>query len=219
MAQRTLLNRIWYQSLRICVRFAAVIVFRLKSSGLENIPSEGAVLLVANHQSHLDPPLVGCCSPRRMNYMARANLFKFAPFAWYIRSIDAYPIDLEGSRLSGVRETLRRLKRDEMVLVFPEGSRTFDGEMQPFKPGFVALAIRSRATILPVAIEGAYRAWPRKNRLPGLGRIHVHFGEPIEREDVRKLNENELQELVERKVRECHALLCSRAVFAKRRSR
>ena len=219
MAQRTLINRIWYQGVRICVRFAAVMVYRLKASGTENIPSEGTVLVVANHQSHLDPPLVGCCSRRRMNYMARASLFKFAPFGWYIRSIDAYPIDLEGSRLSGIRETLKRLKRDEMVLVFPEGSRTFDGEMQPFKPGFVALAMRSRATILPAAIEGAYHAWPRKNRFPGLGRIHVHFGEPIRPEDVRTLNENELQELVERKVRECHALLCSRPVFAGRRSR
>jgi 1-acyl-sn-glycerol-3-phosphate acyltransferase len=219
MAQRTLLNRIWYQGIRICVRFAAVIVYRLKASGTENIPSEGAVLVAVNHQSHLDPPLVGCCSRRRMNFMARASLFKFAPLGWFIRSVGTYPIDLEGSRLSGIRETLRRLKRDEMVLVFPEGTRTGDGEIQPFKPGFVALAIRSRAAILPVAIEGAYHAWPRKNRFPGLGRVHVHFGEPIRPEDVQKLSENELQELVEGKVRECHAHLCGRPVFAKRRSR
>lgn len=209
MAKRSLLSRIWYQSIRICVRFSAGIVYRLKVTGMDNIPSEGTVLLVANHQSHLDPPMIGCCSRRRMNYMARASLFKFAPFGWYLRSIDTFPIDLEGSRLSGVRETLKRLKRGEMVLVFPEGTRTPDGEMKPFKPGFVALAIRSQATLLPVAVEGAYRVWPRQNRFPRLGRIQVHFGEPIRSEDARKLKEDELQELVERKVRECYALLCS----------
>jgi 1-acyl-sn-glycerol-3-phosphate acyltransferase len=219
MAQRTLLNRIWYQSVRLCLRFAGAIVYRLQASGTENIPSEGAVLLVANHQSHLDPPLIGCCSPRRMNYMARASLFTFAPFGWFIGSVDAFPIDLQRSRLSGVRETLKRLKRGEMVLVFPEGSRTFDGQMQPFKPGFVTLAMRSRATILPVAIEGAFGAWPRRNRFPGLGTIHVHFGDPIPPENARDLGENQLQELVEEKVRESHALLCRRPVFAKRRSR
>ena len=217
MAQRTLLKRIWYRGVWIWIRFLATILYRLKVSGTKNIPPENAVLIVSNHQSHLDPPLIGCSSPRPMNYMARASLFKFAPFGWYIRSIDAFPIDLDKSPLSGIRETLKRLKRGKMVLIFPEGSRTFDGEMQPFKPGFVALAVRSRATILPVAIEGTYHAWPRKNRFPGLGRVHVHFGEPICREDVLKLDENELQELVERKVRECHALLCGRPAFAKRR--
>jgi len=219
MAQRTLLNRIWYQSIRICIRFSAAIVYRLKATGTENIPSQGVVLIVANHQSHLDPPLIGCCSRRRMNYMARESLFRCAPFGWYLRSIDAFPINLEGNALSGIRETLKRLKRGEMVLVFPEGSRTFDGEVQPFKPGFVPLAIRSRATILPAAIEGAYHAWPRRRRFPGFGRVHVHFGEPIQPEDVRELNEDEVQNLVEHKVRECHALLCDRPVFARRRSR
>lgn len=219
MAQRTLLHRIWYQFVRIGVRFSAVIVYRIKASGTENIPPKGGALLVANHQSHLDPPLIGCCSWRRMNFMARADLFKFAPFAWFIRSIDAFPIDLNGSRLSGIRETLKRLKHDEIVAVFPEGSRTFDGEIQPFKPGFVALAMRSRVTIIPAAIEGAFHAWPRQNRFPWFGRIHVHFGEPIQYEDVQELSENELQELVEQKIRECHALLCGRPVFAKHRSR
>ena len=219
MAQRTLVNRVWYQLIRLSVRCAATIVYRLRVSGTENIPSEGTVLLVANHQSHLDPPLIGCCSRRRMNYLARASLFKFAPFGWYIRSIDAFPVDIERNPLSGIRETLKRLKRDEMVLVFPEGSRTHDGEMQPFKPGFVALAVRSRATILPVAIEGAFDAWPRRNRFPGLGRVHVHFGEPIRPEEAGKYDENGLQELVEKKVGECHALLASRPVFANRRSR
>jgi 1-acyl-sn-glycerol-3-phosphate acyltransferase len=218
MAQRTFINRIWYQFVRISIRISGVIIYRLKRTGMENIPSEGTVLLVANHQSHLDPPLIGSCSRRRMNYMARSNLFKFAPFGWYISSIDAYPIDLDGSRLSGIRETLRRLKRKEMVLVFPEGARTFDGEMGEFKPGFVALAIRSKATILPVAIEGAFDAWPRTKRFPWFGRIQVHFGEPIPPEDVAEQDEDELMQLVEQKVRECHAVLCSRPVFAKRHS-
>ena len=79
----------------------------------------------------------------------------------------------------GIKESLKRLKRGEMVLIFPEGTRTRDGEIAPFRPGFTALAVRSNAAILPVAVEGAFQVWPRWKKFPGLGRIRVHYGEPI----------------------------------------
>jgi 1-acyl-sn-glycerol-3-phosphate acyltransferase len=174
---------------------------------MENIPAEGGVLVVSNHQSFFDPPLVGMGSRRRMNYLARDTLFRFAPFRWLIRSLDAIAIDREGLGLSGMKEALRRLKRGEMVLIFPEGTRTPDGEIAPFLPGFTALAVRSRAAILPVAIEGACNAWPRDRKLPRLGRVRVHYGQPILPGQIGNWDERELAREVERRVRGCHAQL------------
>ena len=205
--QRSLLSRIWYQFLRRMLQLAAVLVYRVRYSGLNNIPNEGGVLVVSNHQSHFDPPLVGVGCTRPMNYVARDTLFRFAPFGWLIRSVGSIPIDREGIGLSGIKESLKRLKRGEMVLIFPEGTRSPDGEIHPFRPGFTALAVRSKAAILPVAIDGAYQAWPRWKKFPGRGRIRVRFGVPISPGEFTGCDEHELVAEVERRVRACHAEL------------
>jgi 1-acyl-sn-glycerol-3-phosphate acyltransferase len=151
-----------------------------------------------------------------MNYMARDTLFGFAPFRWLIKSLDAIPIDREGLGLSGIKESLRRLKRGEMVVIFPEGTRTRDGRIGPFRPGFSTLAVRSRSAILPVAIEGAFAAWPRWHNLPRPGVIHVQYGPPILPEELAQFSEEELVAEVERRVRALHAEIAGRPGFAKR---
>jgi 1-acyl-sn-glycerol-3-phosphate acyltransferase len=207
MSQRSLPSRLWYRLLQSVLQAAAVLIYHVRFSGRENIPREGGVLVVSNHQSHLDPPLVGVGCPRRMNYLARDTLFRFAPFGWLIHSVDAIPIDREGIGLGGIKESLRRLKRGEMVLIFPEGTRTHDGEIAPFRPGFTALAVRSHAAILPVAIDGAYEAFPRWRKWPGPGRIRVHYGVPMMPSEFADRDERELVAEVERRVRECQAKL------------
>ena len=151
---------LWYRLFQRMLQLAAVLAYRVRYSGWQTFRQEGGVLVVSNHQSHLDPPLVGIGCPRRMNYLARDTLFRFAPFGWLIHSVDAIPIDREGIGLGGIKEALKRLKRGEMVLIFPEGTRTHDGEIAPFRPGFTTLAVRSKAAILPVAIDGAFEAFP-----------------------------------------------------------
>jgi 1-acyl-sn-glycerol-3-phosphate acyltransferase len=207
MPQRSLLSLAWYELLRRGLQLLGVVIYRVRYSGRQNIPAEGGVLAVCNHQSHFDPPLVGLGCPRMMNYLARDTLFGFAPFRWLIRSANAIPIDREGSGLGGIKESLKRLKRGEMVLVFPEGTRTSDGKIAAFRPGFTALAVRSGAAILPVAIDGAYQAWPRRRKFPGLGRIRVHFGVPITPGEIAGRDERELLTETERRVRECLAQL------------
>ena len=213
MAQRSLLNRVWYRFAQRWLQLAGVVVYRTRCTGRENIPAEGSVLVVSNHQSMFDPPLVGMACRRRMNYLARSTLFDFAPLGWLMSSLDAFPIDREGSGLAGVKETLRRLKRGEMVAIFPEGTRTANGDIAPFSPGFTSLAIRGRAAILPTAIEGAYQVWPRDRKLPRLGTIHVHYGVPMSLEEIRGYEAQDLAAEVERRVRQCHALLRERPVF------
>ena len=147
MAQRSLPQRLWYDALRVICRLTGILVFRIRCRGREFVPRDGGGLVLSNHQSHLDPVLVGLATDRRLNYLARDTLFKFAPFRWLINSLDAIPLDREGLGLGGLKETLKRLKRGELVLIFPEGTRTRDGEVGTLKPGFCAGPSRRRAAV------------------------------------------------------------------------
>jgi 1-acyl-sn-glycerol-3-phosphate acyltransferase len=204
-AKRPLGNRAWQGFLKFSCRLGAVCVFNVRCQGRDLVPREGGGLMVSNHQSNLDPVLVGLACDRRLNYVARKTLFKFPPFRWLINSLDAIPIDREGTGLEGLKETLKRLKRGEVVLLFPEGTRTPDGEVQRIKPGFCAVARRSGLPLFPVALDGAWHAWPRQKLLPGRAIVHVQFGQAIEPELIQSLDDEQLTAEVERRIRECHA--------------
>ncbi len=206
MSDRPLSKVLWYDYLHVTLRLAAAGLFRVRCSGRENEPAEGGGLVLSNHQSLFDPVLVGLTLNRRLNYLARESLFNFGPFGWLINSLDAIPIDREGLGLAGLKETLRRVKRGELVLIFPEGTRSHDGEVSPLKPGFSALAKRARVPLVPVGIDGAYQAWPRDRLLPSLSTIYVHVGEPIPAEEAQAADERELVVEVERRIRACHAI-------------
>jgi 1-acyl-sn-glycerol-3-phosphate acyltransferase len=198
---RSLLQRAWYSLCKRLLQLLAA-VYGIRFTGRENIPAQGGVLVVCNHQSHFDPPVVGLGCPRRMSYLARDTLFRFRPFGWLLHSVGVIPLNREGTGLAGIKEALRRLKRGEIVVVFPEGTRTHDGRVAPFRPGFTALAAHSGAAIVPAAIEGAFQVWPRWKKLPGLGRIRVHYGQPIPAAEVASRKERELLAEVERRVRQ-----------------
>lgn len=197
------------------VRPLVEIVFQARYTGCENVPASGGVLLACNHQSHLDPPLVGAGCPRQLVFLARSSLFRFRPFAWLIRSLGAIPIDREGFALSGIRTMLYWLERGEVVLVFPEGTRTHDGEIGKFKAGLALVARRAKVPILPAAIEGAFAAWPRSAAWPRPGTIHVHYGPPLWPDQIEALTEEELAGVVRDRIQECLALLRSRHPFAR----
>lgn len=199
----------WYHLCRRSIWLGAKLFFHIRHTGLENIPTEGPVVVAANHQSHLDPPLVGCAITRDASYVARDSLFRFRPFGALIGSLHAIPIDREGRTMGGIKETLRRLKAGDVVVLFPEGTRSSDGEVHTFKPGFASLAQRSKAAIVPAAIAGAFEAWPRSQRFPHPRKIVVHFSPPIPPEQVANTDEKELVAEVERRVRGCYAMLCS----------
>ncbi|MBN1851594.1 MAG: 1-acyl-sn-glycerol-3-phosphate acyltransferase [Pirellulales bacterium] len=160
------------------------------------MPANGPVLLVANHQSNLDPVLIGVGCRRRLCFVAKKSLF-FGLFGWSIRYLDAIPLDQEGSSLSGIRGALQRLKQGKAVLIFPEGSRTPDGQIAPIQPGFCGLARRSGASILPLGVAGAFEAWPRTHLFPRPNRVAIQFGEPISADTVRRLGNDALVELVQ----------------------
>ena len=203
--QRSWVKRVGYAWLRAFCRLLGVVCFRLRAFGRENLPAEGGALFCANHQSFFDPVLVGLICNRRLNYLARSTLFRFAWFRWLIEFLDAIPIDREGVGLSGLKETLRRLKQGEIVLIFPEGTRSRDGEVSTLKPGFCAVARRARVPLVPFGIDGAYDAWPRNAKLPRRSRIHLCVGESISPDVAATMTDEDLVAEVERRIRACHA--------------
>src|SRR5689334_13140924 len=128
--QRTLVKRVGYDALRFMLQIVAVFGYGVRVIGRDNWPKSGGGLICANHQSMFDPPLVGLTCPRRMNYLARDTLFRVPGLSQLITFLDAIPIDREGGGLAGLKETLRRLKAGELVLIFPEGTRTHDGQLR-----------------------------------------------------------------------------------------
>lgn len=205
MQNRSALKQLWYDFLHVTCRVASVALFRVRVTGREHVPLSGGLLVCANHQSHLDPVLVGLSLDRRLNYLARENLFDILPLRWLIQSLNAVPIDRDGLGLAGLRETLRRLKRREAVLIFPEGTRTHDGEVAPLKPGFVALARRGRVPLLPVAVDGSFDAWPRTRSLPWPAVVHIVIGPPVAPAEFAQMDDAQLVGELDRRIRACHA--------------
>lgn len=198
-------KRVGYAYFWSLSRLIGVSFLGLRVRGVEQFPLHTGALVCSNHQSHFDPVLVGMALPERLNYLARKTLFKFPPFRWLIEYLDAIPIERDGLGLGGIKETLKRLERHESVLIFPEGTRTADGKVGRLRPGFYAIARRSGKPIVPVAIEGAYDAWPKSRPLPRPARIAVCVGPPIDAEMIRNFTEAELLVELEQRIRTCHA--------------
>ncbi len=203
--KRTLGKRLFYDLLWVVTRVLAVVLFGIRVENRGYVPAEGGALVLSNHQSNFDPVLVGLACDRRLNFLARQTLFEINGLRQLITALDAIPIDREGTGLAGLKETLRRLKRGEMVLIFPEGTRTRDGAVAPLKPGFRALARRAGVPLVPLAIEGAYAAWPRGQRLPGRAKMRVVFGSPLTPSEIERLDDAQLVAEIEGRIRACHA--------------
>jgi 1-acyl-sn-glycerol-3-phosphate acyltransferase len=139
--------------------------------------------------------LVGIACPRQLKYLARQGLF-FWPFSLWIRSLGAVSIDRDRGSIGGIKTTLRLLSQDQAVVVFPEGSRTPDGQLHPLLPGFCLLARRSGATIVPVAIEGAYDSMPRGSLFPLPRPIGLVFGPAIRKEEFEGWSDKQLMGVV-----------------------
>jgi 1-acyl-sn-glycerol-3-phosphate acyltransferase len=156
-------------------------LFGLRRWGSMHVPTRGPVLLLSNHQSYLDPVLVGLAMPQRGYYsLARSTLWK-GRLSHYIMSwMRAIPVNRGASDTAAMRRSVEVLQRGYALLVFPEGTRTESGPVGEFKAGTMLLIRKARPVVVPVAIEGAHHAWPRTRKLPRLrGRIGVMFGPPI----------------------------------------
>jgi 1-acyl-sn-glycerol-3-phosphate acyltransferase len=153
--------------------------FRLEGRGGEHVPRTGPVLLVSNHSSVLDPPLIGGACPRVLTFMAKAELFSIPLFGRLIAALNARPVNREGGDARALKDALRLLEAGRALLVFPEGTRGPEGTVREGKPGAGMLAALSGAPVVPVHISGTGRALPKGAAWPRPRKVIVRFGPPL----------------------------------------
>ncbi len=153
-------------------------IFGLRIIGEENLVTEGSVLVASNHESFLDPPLIGNLYKTEMVFLARKTLFKGLA-KWVYPQWNAIPVDQDRPDMASLKTIIRKLKEGNRVLVFPEGARTMDGNLGEAAPGIGLIAAKSGAVIQPVRIRGAREALPRGSGKIRFARISVTVGKPI----------------------------------------
>lgn len=173
--------RWWWRLSQALARFGANMFWKFRVFGLENVPPSGGVLLAANHQSYLDPVLVAMVLSREMHFMARRTLFRNPAFRAIIAGYNAFAIERDSADVKGVNSAIARLEAGNILLVFPEGTRTGNGSIGPMKSVGV-IAERAAVPIVPVLIQGAYEVWPKGRVIPHLGVVSLVFGKPLSSE-------------------------------------
>jgi 1-acyl-sn-glycerol-3-phosphate acyltransferase len=204
------LSYAWYEACYYVGWSAFTLGWSARTDGWDNMPRAGPVLVVANHESFLDPLLVGMAVRRHLHFLARKTLFRNRPFAAFLRSTGCVPVDQLGVAKEGLKTSLDLLGSGKALLIFPEGERTPTGHMQPLKPGILLLIRRAAVPILPVGIAGAYESYPRTRLLPRLSplfwpptgaAVAVAVGKPIPPARYAEMQREEVLEDLSREIR------------------
>jgi 1-acyl-sn-glycerol-3-phosphate acyltransferase len=169
-----------YWSAWFAARCLARFWFRCEIVHADRVPATGPVILASNHASFADPPLVGSSMNRAGYFLARDTLFNVPVFGWYIRKIHAVPVNRDGGGGAGLKAILDRLAAGAAILLFPEGTRSPDGNLLPARSGIGLTVIKSTAPVIPVRIHGSFEAWGRHRKLPRPGKVRVVFGEAMD---------------------------------------
>ena len=151
---------------------------RLRVDGREHLPKTGGALIVANHQSYADIPLLAAACPRHLSFLARKSLQRSDALAFIMRECGAVQIERGVNDRAALREMVERLSRGGLMAIFPEGTRTEDGTVGEFKGGALLAARKAGVPIIPAAIQGSDMIFPRGRRFPGPGRVSVRFLPP-----------------------------------------
>ena len=167
--------KVGWVSFRAVFRF----YFRWRAFNAERVPLTGPVILACNHESFIDPPLVGAALTREINYLARENLFRFPVLGAVLRSWHVVPVNREGGGAKGLKAILDRLLTGGAIILFPEGTRTRDGRLQPARAGIGLTVIKSSAPVVPARVFGTFRAYGRHMHFPCPRRVAVKFGRPM----------------------------------------
>jgi 1-acyl-sn-glycerol-3-phosphate acyltransferase len=195
------LSELWYQFNFGIAYTAYTFGLSFKSIGSRHMPATGPVLVLANHESFLDPIGVGLAVRRRVHYLAKKPLFSNPLFGKYLRSVGCVPVDQDGVAKEGLKTSIALLQDGKALLVFPEGERSWTGQMQALKPGILLVLRKVPVPIVPVGIAGAFEAYPRTAKWPKLSplfwtpngaAIAAAVGKPIPPERYARMEREEL---------------------------
>jgi len=175
MSERTLL----WNCCQFGARSITSLLFDLRVQGQEYIPPTGGVLIVSNHQSCLDPVVLGAQLQRPLDYIAKSELFQNRLAARILRSLNAFPVHQGHADVSAVKETIHRLQEGHLLNIYPEGARTEDGEIARLQRGVALIVKRAKVAVIPAVIDGAFEAWPIHRKLFRPYPIRIRFGPPM----------------------------------------
>ncbi len=177
---------IWYWLGWRFFRMMFATYFRWRVLNAERVPIAGPIILAANHASYIDPPLVGAGLSRIVTMLAHKSLFRFPGFGHLLRLWHAVPVDINGASPAGLKAIIKTLQAGNAVLIFPEGTRSFNGQLLPPRPGLGLVVIKSAAPLIPVRLWGTYEAYSRSARFPRPKPIVVKYGRPLMFQELRK---------------------------------
>lgn len=193
--------------------------FRLRVYGLEHF-RPGAGIIAANHVSLYDPEVVSISCPEEVHFLAKESLFRIPLLGRLIRILNAHPVSRDSSDVSTFRLIIRLLQEGKKVILFPEGSRSEDGDIQPLEKGLPFLVQKAKCAIFPTYVSGAFEAWPRSRKFPKLwGQIRCFFGPPIEWSEFASLSKEEAREAINARTQEALRALKAKADFEREISR
>jgi len=196
-----------YRLLRLLTHAWFILYARGRVFGMRRVPREGAVLLACNHQSYLDPIFVALPLERECHFMARDTLFRNRWFGRFIAFLNAFPVRRGAADVGAIKQCLRRLGERQVVVTFPEGTRSPDGSILPVHAGIVAIAKRAGCPIVPTILEGAFDVWPRNRKYPGMARVWVLYGRPITPEELAAVDAEEGARCLTDRLRRLHNAL------------
>ena len=171
-------NSPFYECIRIIADWFFNTFYDFSTSGISNIPLVGSVIFTANHISFYDPPAIGCQVHRPLNYFARDTLYK-GLFGKALHKLDTIPVARDNADIKSLKAIFKALKQNGAVAIYPEGTRSADGQLAEPKPGAGMIACKSQATVIPTRIFGTFEAYGRQHKFPRFGsRIHIAYGRP-----------------------------------------
>ena len=180
--------------------------FRQQVEGVESVPDSGAFVLAANHVSYLDPPVLGVACPRRVHFMAKAELFDIPVLGLVIRQLGAFPVHRNGADRQAIRWALQLLDEGRVVGVFPEGTRSRSGKLLNPQGGAALLALKAGVPVVPAGIWGTGDV-DGPFHFPKPVRIGVRFGKPLDFGHPRVVNRKAIDDASERIMSEVQRLL------------
>ena len=168
-----------YWGLWLLFRLLGSLFFRFRIDGEQLFPKTGGVIVAANHASYLDIPLLGCAIRRRVVFIGRANLFPNRVLSWILQSLGWIPLKTHRLDRQAFAVALEHLKSGTPVVIFPEGTRTPDGQLQPGRPGIGYLVQESQSQVIPAYISGTFKVLPMNAKWPKLFPVSVSFGKSM----------------------------------------